>query len=86
MTGYDKARREQFIAESVQTVREWVKKARRDMASDNVPMAATSISDALGEHYPLTFRDIPGLQKHFQAHLTLADGSPVTMRCCAPAK
>lgn len=49
------------------------------MASDNVTMAATSISDALGEHYPLTFRDIPGLQKHFQAHLTLADGSPVTI-------
>ncbi|TFY88829.1 sensor histidine kinase [Pseudomonas kairouanensis] len=49
------------------------------MASDNVPIAATSISDALGEHYALTFRDIPGVQKHFQAHLTLADGSPITI-------
>ncbi|WP_455928388.1 ATP-binding protein [Pseudomonas capeferrum] len=49
------------------------------MAGDEVPMAATSISDALGEHYPLVFRDMPGLQKHFQAHLTLADGSPITI-------
>ncbi|MGY4641402.1 ATP-binding protein [Pseudomonas sp. TE24901] len=49
------------------------------MRSDDVPMAATSISDALGEHYALTFRDIPGNQKHFQAHLTLADGNPITL-------
>ena len=49
------------------------------MSSDDVPMAATSIAEALGEHYALTLRDIPGLQKHFQAHLTLADGSPITI-------
>lgn len=49
------------------------------MRSDDVPMAATSIADALGEHYALTFRDIPGMQKHFQAHLTLADGNPITL-------
>ncbi|MGY2325529.1 MULTISPECIES: ATP-binding protein [Pseudomonas] len=49
------------------------------MSSDDVPMAATSIADALGEHYALTFRDIPGMQKHFQAHLNLADGSPITI-------
>ncbi|SFU45676.1 Signal transduction histidine kinase [Pseudomonas sp. OV546] len=49
------------------------------MRSDDMPMAATSIADALGEHYALTFRDLPGLQKHFQAHLTLADGSPITL-------
>ncbi|WAT31712.1 ATP-binding protein [Pseudomonas sp. GXZC] len=49
------------------------------MSSDDVPMAATSIADALGEHYALTFRDIPGMQKHFQAHMTLADGSPITI-------
>lgn len=49
------------------------------MGGDDVPMAAKSISDALGEHYALTFRDIPGVQKHFQAHLTLADGSPITV-------
>ena len=49
------------------------------MSSDDVPMAATSIADALGEQYALTFRTIPGLQKHFQAHLTLADGNPITL-------
>ncbi|OPA89319.1 two-component sensor histidine kinase, partial [Pseudomonas fluorescens] len=49
------------------------------MSSEDVPMAATSISDALGGHYALSFRDIPGLQKHFQAHLTLADGNPITV-------
>ena len=49
------------------------------MSSTDVPMAATSISDTLGKQYALTLRDIPGLQKHFQAHLTLADGSPVTI-------
>ncbi len=49
------------------------------MSSNAVPMAATSIADALGERYALTLRDIPGLQKHFQAHLTLADGSPITI-------
>ncbi|KAF1006966.1 MAG: Osmolarity sensor protein EnvZ [Pseudomonas fluorescens] len=46
---------------------------------DEVPMAATSIADTLGEHYALTFRDIPGLQAHFQVHLSLADGNPVTI-------
>lgn len=49
------------------------------MSSDDVPMAATSIADALGEHYALTLRDIPGMQKHFQVHLALADGSPITI-------
>ena len=49
------------------------------MKSDDIPMAAASIRHALGEHYPLTFRTIPGLQKHFQAHLTLADGNPITL-------
>ncbi|WP_248731652.1 ATP-binding protein [Pseudomonas sp. MWU13-2517] len=49
------------------------------MNNDDVPMAATSIASALGERYALTFRDIPGLQKHFQAHVTLADGNPITI-------
>ena len=49
------------------------------MNSDHIPMAAASIRHALGEHYPLTFRTIPGLHKHFQAHLTLADGNPITL-------
>jgi signal transduction histidine kinase len=45
----------------------------------DVPIAVTSITDALGENYPLTFTDIPGAQKHFQGHLRLSDGSPVTI-------
>ncbi|MBT2375217.1 ATP-binding protein [Pseudomonas fluorescens] len=49
------------------------------MSTENVPMAATSIGDALGKQYALTFREIPGLQRHFQADLTLADGSPITI-------
>ncbi|MCX4067191.1 ATP-binding protein [Pseudomonas sp. S1Bt30] len=48
-------------------------------SSDNMPMAATSIAETLGSHYTLTFRNIPGARPHFQAHLTLADGSPVTV-------
>ncbi|WP_065260375.1 ATP-binding protein [Pseudomonas bananamidigenes] len=44
-----------------------------------VPIAVTSITDAIGENYPLTFTDIPGPKKHFQGHLRLSDGSPVTI-------
>ncbi|WP_248738916.1 sensor histidine kinase [Pseudomonas sp. MWU12-2029] len=44
-----------------------------------VPIAVTSITDAIGEAYPLTFTDIPGPKKHFQGHLRLSDGSPVTI-------
>ncbi|WP_409317951.1 ATP-binding protein [Pseudomonas sp. KCJK9016] len=47
--------------------------------SGEVPIAVTSITDAIGENYPLTFTDIPGPKKHFQGHLRLSDGSPVTI-------
>ncbi|MCK1793591.1 ATP-binding protein [Pseudomonas violetae] len=43
------------------------------------PMAMTSIKEAIGNDYPMTYTDIPGAQKHFQVHLKLADGSPVTI-------
>ncbi|WP_367371952.1 ATP-binding protein [Pseudomonas lini] len=49
------------------------------MAASDVPIAVTSIQDAIGHDYPLTFTDIPGPKKHFQAHLKLKDGSPVTL-------
>ncbi|WP_166223844.1 sensor histidine kinase [Pseudomonas atagonensis] len=49
------------------------------IGSGDVPIAVTSITEAIGEHYPLTFTDIPGPQKHFQGHLRLSDGSPVTI-------
>jgi signal transduction histidine kinase len=45
----------------------------------DVPVAVTSITEAIGERYPLTFTDIPGPNKHFQGHLRLSDGSPVTI-------
>ena len=45
----------------------------------DVPIAVTSITDAIGDQYPLTFTDIPGPKKHFQGHLRLSDGSPVTI-------
>ena len=34
---------------------------------------------AIGKDYPMTVTDIPGPIKHFQVHLKLADGSPVTI-------
>ncbi|MCU0072515.1 HAMP domain-containing histidine kinase [Pseudomonas koreensis] len=49
------------------------------IGQDEVPIALTSITDAIGEAYPLTFTDIPGPKKHFQGHLRLSDGSPVTI-------
>ncbi|MBD9607008.1 MULTISPECIES: ATP-binding protein [Pseudomonas] len=49
------------------------------MAPSDVPIAVPSIQDAIGHEYPLTFTNIPGPKKHFQAHLKLKDGSPVTI-------
>ncbi|QJP95068.1 ATP-binding protein [Pseudomonas fluorescens] len=49
------------------------------IGAGEVPIAVTSITDAIGEKYPLTFTDIPGPKKHFQGHLRLSDGSPVTI-------
>ncbi|MDR9861170.1 ATP-binding protein [Pseudomonas baetica] len=49
------------------------------LGSADVPVAVTSITAAIGDEYPLTFTDIPGPQRHFQAHLRLRDGSPLTI-------
>ncbi|QXI25980.1 ATP-binding protein [Pseudomonas vanderleydeniana] len=49
------------------------------MSPGDLPIAVPSIEEALGPDYPVTFSDIPGPKKHFQAHLTLKDGSPVTI-------
>lgn len=49
------------------------------VALSDTPIAVTSIKDAIGKDYPMTVTDIPGAQKHFQVHLKLADGSPVTI-------
>ncbi|KAF1057119.1 MAG: Osmolarity sensor protein EnvZ [Pseudomonas citronellolis] len=45
----------------------------------HAPMAASSIANAIGTRYALRFEDIPGPRAHFQAHLTLADGQPLTV-------
>ncbi|MCY1219993.1 Adaptive-response sensory-kinase SasA [compost metagenome] len=48
-----------------------------DMA--NPHMAAVSIERAIGERFPLRFENIPGPMPHFQGHLTLSDGRPLTI-------
>lgn len=49
------------------------------MAMSDTPIAVTSIKDAIGMDYPMTVTDLPGPIKHFQVHLKLSDGSPVTI-------
>lgn len=49
------------------------------MPSEDAPMAAESIVKAIGDRYHLTFLEIPGPNAHFQAHLRLADGAPLTI-------
>ena len=49
------------------------------MPGSDPPMAAESIVKAIGSDYPLTFQEIPGPNSHFQAHLNLADGAPLTI-------
>ncbi|WP_271412220.1 sensor histidine kinase [Pseudomonas sp. Q1-7] len=48
-----------------------------DMAQ--APMAVTSIERAIGQRYALRFENIPGPHPHFQAHLVLNDGRPLTI-------
>jgi signal transduction histidine kinase len=45
----------------------------------DAPMAAESIDKAIGHQYPLSFQTIPGPNPHFQVHLRLADGKPLTV-------
>lgn len=47
--------------------------------AEEVPVAATSISSAIGGAHPLSFSRFPAEKKHFQAHLRLGDGSPLTI-------
>ena len=49
------------------------------MNMSQAPMAATSIADVVGPRYALRFENIPGAIPHFQVHLTLKDGSPLTI-------
>jgi len=45
----------------------------------DAPMAAQSIDKAIGHQYPLIFHNLPGPNPHFQVHLRLADGKPLTV-------
>ncbi|MGB8921442.1 MAG: ATP-binding protein [Pseudomonas sp.] len=47
--------------------------------ADEVPVAVASITAAIGGAHPLTFTRFAGEKKHFQAHVRLSDGSPVTI-------
>ncbi|MEN2394002.1 ATP-binding protein [Pseudomonas halotolerans] len=49
------------------------------MLPDNAPVSVSSIQEALGQAYALTFTNIPGPRQHYQAHLRLTDGSPLTI-------
>ncbi|MDO7898803.1 ATP-binding protein [Pseudomonas citrulli] len=53
--------------------------AGQPMAAGDPPISVSSIQAAIGETYNLTFTDLPGPQKHYQAHLRLSDGSPLTI-------
>ena len=46
---------------------------------NDAPMAAQSIDKAIGGHYILDYQSIPGPRPHFQVHLRLADGEPLTV-------
>ncbi|MFZ6044573.1 sensor histidine kinase [Pseudomonas sp. CR3202] len=49
------------------------------MDMDRAHMAATSIERAIGQRHALRFENIPGPNPHFQAHLVLSDGRPLTI-------
>ncbi|WHS62925.1 ATP-binding protein [Pseudomonas sp. G2-4] len=45
----------------------------------DAPVSVSSIQEAIGQAYALTFSQIPGPKMHYQAHLRLGDGSPLTI-------
>ncbi|AHL33937.1 ATPase [Pseudomonas brassicacearum] len=45
----------------------------------DAPVSVSSIQEAIGQSYALTFNQIPGPKMHYQAHLRLGDGSPLTI-------
>ncbi|MCW1247757.1 ATP-binding protein [Pseudomonas sp. SAICEU22] len=49
------------------------------MLPDNAPISVSSLQEALGDSYALTFNQIPGPTMHYQAHLRLKDGNPLTI-------
>lgn len=49
------------------------------MPTDDAPMAAESIVNAIGHEYRLTFQEVSGPTAHFQVLLRLSDGAPLTI-------
>lgn len=49
------------------------------MLPNNAPISVSSIQQALGGTYTLTYNQIPGPKMHYQAHLRLKDGNPLTI-------
>jgi signal transduction histidine kinase len=47
--------------------------------SDRAAMIAAKIQAAVGQQFPLKIESIPGDGRRLQAHLTLSDGSPLTI-------
>ncbi|MGX1175286.1 ATP-binding protein [Pseudomonas sp. R151218B TE3479] len=45
----------------------------------DAPISVSSIQEAIGQAYGLTFKQIPGPKMHYQALLRLGDGSPLTI-------
>lgn len=45
----------------------------------DAPISVSSIQEAIGQAYGLTFKQIPGPKMHYQAHLRLGDGNPLTI-------
>ena len=43
------------------------------------PVSVRSMQATLGREYTLSFQDVPDVRPHYQAHLTLRDGSPLTI-------
>lgn len=54
-------------------------KPGRPLNLADAPMAAQSIDKAIGNQYQLDYQSIPGPRPHFQVHLRLADGNPLTV-------
>lgn len=45
----------------------------------DAPVSVSSIQSAIGEAYGLTFTTLAGPRQHYQVHLRLADGNPLTI-------
>jgi signal transduction histidine kinase len=49
------------------------------MNMSQAPVSVRSMQATLGREYTLSFQDVPDVRPHYQAHLTLSDGSPLTI-------